>query len=187
MSHATTTSPVPWLVLLWLVAGVSLAVAHAPGVAPPIAPMFTLGSVALAAIAYRARGGFRAWADGLPLRPLLAAHAIRIVIGALFLYEYAHDRLPGTFAIRGGYGDIAVGLLALVAAAVPRRRLVVAFSLIGLADIVLVFGTAMYLLLVAHAPGMQDAISGPPYALLPLAVVPAVISSHLLVLARRGA
>jgi hypothetical protein len=89
------------------------------------------------------------------------------------------------FADRAGWGDIAIGLLALALAFTPlRRRSVVAFSVIGLVDILLALGTGSYLMVIARDPLMLAAIARLPYALLPLVVVPIVIGAHLLVLAR---
>jgi hypothetical protein len=173
--------------MLWAALGVALAALGALPHAPPIAVAFVAGSCALAIAAYRRGGATRAWADALPLPPLVAVHAIRLVIGAVFLWQYARGRLPAEFAVRGGIGDIVVGALAIPAAlAAHRRGRVIAFTLFGLADILLVFATAMYLLLVARDPLMLGALGQVPYALLPLGVVPAVILSHALVLARRG-
>ena len=186
MSEATTRIvPTHWLAV-WAALVAALAGAGALSRAPQLAPVFVVGSCALAAAAYRRRGATRAWADALPLRPLLALHVVRLAIGAIFLWEYARGHLPATFAVRGGVGDIAIGALAIPIALAPRHGWVLAFSLAGLADILLVFGTAMYLLLAAHDPQMLAALARPQYALLPLGVVPTVVLGHALVLARRG-
>lgn len=185
MSDVTTRFVPPRWLVAWAALGVALAAAGALPHAPPIAPAFVVASCVLAVTAYRRAGATRAWADGLPLPPLVAVHAVRLVIGALFLVEYSRGHLPAAFAVRGGVGDIIVGALAVpTALAAHRRGWVRAFSLFGLADIVLVFGTAMYLLLVARDPLMTAGLSQTRYALLPLGVVPAVILSHALVLAR---
>ncbi|MBL0212811.1 MAG: hypothetical protein IPQ07_02895 [Myxococcales bacterium] len=123
--------------------------------------------------------------DGLDLRVVIAVHLVRIPIGALFLWEHAAGRLPATFAYRAGLGDIAVGVLAIGAiAAVSRSRLVLTWSIVGLVDIVLVLVTAQYLVLVAGDPLMLAAFSRLPYPLLPTLVVPVVIATHILVIAR---
>jgi hypothetical protein len=189
MSEATTrTVPFPWLVVTWLVTGVALAAANVLGRAPQLAPIFMVGSVATAAAVYHRGGALRAWADAIGLRALVALHAIRLPIGAVFLWEYAHGRLPASFAVRGGVGDIAVGIAAIVVlvaiSAVARPRLLAMFSVLGLVDIVIVAATAMYLLFVAKEPLMTAALTSMSYALLPLVVVPVIITSHVLTLSR---
>lgn len=186
MSDVTTSLVPPRWLVLWAALGVVLAVAGALPQAPPIAPAFVVASCALAITAYRRGGPTRAWADALPLPPLIAVHGIRLIIGALFLWQYARGHLPSQFAVRGGIGDIAVGALAVPVALARRRGWVLSFTVVGLADILLVFATAMYLLLIARDPLMLAALSQAPYAVLPLGVVPTVILCHALVLARRA-
>lgn len=193
MLEATTKTvphPVRWPALLvvgWLSLGAALAASGVLSRAPQVGPLFISGSVILWIALYRARGAVHRWLDDLPLRPLVALHAIRLPIGALFLWEASMNRLPDLFAQRAGIGDIAIGALALLATALvsQRRRWVVAFSIVGLLDILLALGTGMYLMFVASDPLMLGAIARAPYALLPLAIVPSVIVTHLLVLARR--
>jgi hypothetical protein len=140
------------------------------------------------AAVYHRGGALRAWADAIGLRALVALHAIRLPIGAVFLWEYAHGRLPAAFAVRGGVGDIVVGIAAIMMVgaigAVARPRLLAMFSVLGLVDIVVVAATAMYLLLVAKEPLMTAALTSMSYALLPLVVVPVIIASHVLALSR---
>src|SRR5688500_3679877 len=50
---------------------------------------------------------------GMPVAPLIAIHVIRILPGLDFLLLHNAARLPAPFALAAGWGDIAVGLLAL--------------------------------------------------------------------------
>jgi len=147
-------------------------------------------------VAWRRSRALRAWTDGLDLRWPILLHVTRIGFGVLFLVELAAGHLPRSFAERGGYGDILAGALAIVAAFAAGRAgadqptspagrvTVLAFSFVGLADILLVFATAQFGVLVDHDPLLLEAVGHLPYSLLPTVVVPLVILSHLLVLQR---
>lgn len=196
MLEATTrtipapTARAPLLVFLWAAVGVAISVAGIVPRLPALAPAFVATSVIGGVLAYRRGGALRAWADALPLRALIALHIVRLPIGLAFLWELSRGALPALFATRAGYGDIGVGVLALgavtlAAARTPAQRGGLAlFSLVGLADILVALGTATYLLLIVHDPLMLAAIARLPYPLLPFFLVPVVILSHLLALAR---
>jgi Na+/phosphate symporter len=118
-------------------------------------------------------------------------HAVRAPIGAGFLVELARGALPSAFAQRAGFGDIVVGLTALVVAALTgpalagrRRAVVLVWNAIGLADILVVVATASRLTLTEHDARMLAAFARPAYALLPLCIVPVVIVTHTLVFVR---
>jgi hypothetical protein len=170
---------------VWAIVALAIGISGALDHAPLLAPFYMIGSVVTAIALYR-YAPFRQWANELSLARLIALHAIRLPIGCVFLWQYAHDRLPGTFAIRGGIGDIAIGMLALftLAAGVQRTWLVRLFSILGLVDIIVVAATGMYLFVRVREPLMTAAVPTMPYALLPLVIVPIVITTHLLVLAR---
>jgi hypothetical protein len=192
MLEATTrTVPVPshrapLLVALWAAVGASLAFAGAATHAPPLIPLFVVTSVFGWTIAYTRGGPVREWLDALSLRGVVALHAIRLPIGAAFLWEAGRGELAPLFAERAGWGDMIVGAAAIGVAlfAWQRRRVVRAFALIGLVDILIAFATGTYLLFVAKDPLMLGAIARLPYPLLPFGVVPAVMTTHLLMLAR---
>ncbi len=178
----------PWLlVALWATTGITLALTGALTRAPQIGPAFVVGSVALWSFAYARSPSLRHWLDVLPLRPLIALHAIRFPIGAVFLWEHSRGQLPELFAMRAGWGDIATGIAAIgvVMVGLRSRRVVMVFSALGLLDILVALGTGMYLLFVAQDPVMLSALTRLPYPLLPLLIVPAVILTHMLVLARK--
>lgn len=194
MTNATT-KPVPVLsprlaLAAWLLVACAIALSGAATRAPFVFPLWLVTSVVSWTVAYRRSVAVRQWVQAIDLRALLLGHAIRLPIGALFLHEMHAGRLAPVFATRAGYGDIAIGALALpIVLAVPtltplRRRLVAGFSLVGLVDILVAVGTGMYLLLVARDPLFVAPISHMPYPFIPALVVPAVILSHLAVLAR---
>jgi len=173
----------------WAFIGITLAASDVLGHAPAIGPAFVLASVMGWTLAYRRGGPVRAWLDQRSLRALIAIHAIRLPIGLAFLWEMSRGRLAPLFATRAGYGDVAIGALAIAALvlgahAPQRRRWLAAFSLLGLADILVALGTGTYLMLAVRDPQMLDAIRRLPYPLLPFLIVPTVVLGHVLVLAR---
>lgn len=174
---------------VWLSIGISLAVSNPLPAVPHLAPAFVLGSALLWAMLYLQLQRVREWADALPMRALVAAHAIRLPIGAVILWEQSMGRVSPVFGQRAGWGDMAVGAAAIVVAllASHRRRAVRAFAWFGLIDIAIALGTAMYLIFIANDGLMHAAISRQPYPFLPLAIVPLVVISHLLMLARTSA
>lgn len=179
---------IPLIVAAWLALGATLGLSGAIEQVRQIAPAFVIGSAIAWSIAYAQRGSVREWADALPMRALVAFHAIRLPIGAVFLWEASRGRLPSMFADRAGWGDIAVGAAAIAVALYGwrHRRVVLAFAIVGLADILVAFGTGMYLVFVARDPLMDSAITTLPYPLLPMAIVPLVMVTHLLMIVRGG-
>jgi hypothetical protein len=170
----------------WLTLGVALALSGVLRHAPQLGFAFVAVSVIGWSLAYAQRGAVRAWADALPVRALVALHIVRLPIGAVFLWEAARGQLPQLFADRAGWGDIAVGAAAIAVtfAAAHRPRVVRLFALVGLADILVALGTGAYLAFGAQDPLFTGAIARLPYPLLPFVIVPAVIITHLLMLAR---
>lgn len=132
----------------------------------------------------------RAWAMTVSLRWLVGYHAVRFV-GIAFLVLHARGALPADFALVAGWGDIAVAVGALVVAfgAVPvtsraRWWTVLGWNVLGLADILLVIGTAMRLGLADY--GQIAVMTAFPMSLLPTFVVPLVIVTHVLIFVRLG-
>jgi len=125
---------------------------------------------------------FRAWVEGLEPDALVALHLTRFV-GVAFLTLHAAGRLPATFALPGGIGDITVALTAGVAliAWMPTRNarqrwFLLAWNLVGLLDIVAVVVTALHV-------GLKDwhgmaPLRAFPLSLLPTFLVPLIIGSH---------
>jgi hypothetical protein len=125
---------------------------------------------------------FRAWLSEIDARWLVGLHLTRFV-GAYFLYLYGQGQLPYTFAVPGGWGDIAVASLAaiLLAAGPPRdawrRSAYIVWNVFGLADILFVVTTAARL--AAADPESMAALLRLPLSLLPTFLVPLIIASHV--------
>jgi hypothetical protein len=132
----------------------------------------------------------RAFADGVDLRVAVLYHLVRVLFGALFLWEMRAGRLPAAFAMIAGPGDIAAGLLAVPAAwlitrdgATPRR-LAMAWNVFALVDILAVFVSAQRMLFLERDLRFFALMRTLPYATLPVLVVPLILLTHLLILQR---
>lgn len=174
--------------LIWLAAATALGASHRISqLRPPAPQLVVLGLTLALLVAGSALMGFRAWLDSLRLRALVALHVTRLVAGYYFLHLYRAGGLPRDFAVPGGVGDIAVGSLALIMVLFVRnleekRRLVLVWNLLGLADIIFVVATAARLGM--SDPASMSALLRLPLSLLPTFLVPLIIASHILIFAR---
>jgi hypothetical protein len=182
----------PWAAgALWLVAAFAITLSGALQRLRPPAPQLLIAALTLAlVVAYRMLPGFAVWARSLDPRTILAFHLTRFV-GFYFLVLHGRGELPRAFAVPGGWGDIAVATLAaLLLATWPaydaarRRQLVLAWNILGFADILLVVVTAARLALAE--PGSMQALLRFPLGLLPTFLVPLIIASHLLLFRRQA-
>ena len=175
--------PLYALLLLW---GALAAAAGAAGMvaSSPVPPPVIAGSLVLAGLlAWALSARFRAWVRAVPLWALVAIHLVRFV-GAWFIVLYRRGELPFAFAVPGGWGDIlaAASAAALLVAAIPartpaRRRVLLAWNVFGLLDILFVVATAARLYL---ADPLQLApLTRLPLSLLPTYFVPLVVLTHL--------
>lgn len=173
---------------LWLCAATLFTAAGGLRAAPPPFPQTLLAALTAAlGLGYALAPRFRDWARRVPPRAVLAFHLTRFV-GFYFLALYADGDLPFAFAVVGGIGDIAVATLALLLLAVFRNEpraaspTIQAWNLIGLVDILFVVRTARRLAI--EEPGSMDALLGLPLGLLPTFLVPCILFSHGVLLAR---
>lgn len=124
----------------------------------------------------------------LSVRAILAVHLVRFV-GFYFLWLHAQGRLPAEFAYRAGGGDIAaaVGVLGLLVWPEGRgfRRAMLGWNIFGALDLLVAVGTGGWLNITR--PGSMNELGSFPLVLVPLWVVPILLSSHIyLVRQRRG-
>ena len=126
---------------------------------------------------------FRAWLASVDLRSVIAMHLTRFV-GLYFLVLYGRGLLPFEFVVLGGWGDIVIAATALAWLVLAREpaahpRLLSAWNLCGLIDIVFVIATA------ARMASANPASMGPlgtlPLSLLPTFLVPLIVASHVLI------
>ncbi|MFO0682525.1 MAG: hypothetical protein U0234_10760 [Sandaracinus sp.] len=151
-----------------------------------LVPLTIVTLVVAQLVAYRSGvGALRRVADAIDLRWVALFQSVRAPIGATFLLLVSFG-LDATFARVAGYGDLVSGLFALgLAIFAPRHRGVwLAWSIVGLGDILLVIATAQRILLFSDHPETMSILIGLPGAWLPTFLVPLVVSTHLLVLTR---
>jgi hypothetical protein len=121
------------------------------------------------------------------LRALALFHVTRFV-GFYFLVLHGRGELPWAFAVPGGWGDnvTAAWLLLLVAFVRPDTRggrlHYLTWNVFGLLDILGVVLTAARLAF--EKPGSMRALLELPLSLLLTFVVPIIIATHVLMLAR---
>ena len=88
------------------------------------------------------------------------------------------------------WGDIAVGtgaMVVLLGGARPARawtRVRAAWNLFGLLDIAIVIVVAQSILMFSDHPQTMGGLIGFPWLLVPLVIVPLVIATHVLLVAR---
>jgi len=128
----------------------------------------------------------RVWALTIDLRWLVSFHLTRLFAGAYFLVLCQRGQLPCPFARPAGWGDIVVGVLALVVIGTMSTKLaktlLFIWNTLGFVDIMFVVFRALQL-------GLKDwqsmhALRELPLSLLPTFLVPLIIASHVLIFVR---
>jgi hypothetical protein len=109
-------------------------------------------------------------------RAIAALHSFRF-FGLVFILPGVVGNLPAGFATFAAYGDLATGLLAMLALLTVRTRplfwlFVVAFNLVGVADLIVDYFHTIQLGLPAHAGEF-----GAAYAI-PIIYVPLLMITH---------
>jgi hypothetical protein len=193
---AHTASSIPnrvWLGLAgWFCVALSLAALGLLERLPVfVIPLFIWTPVFLIALSSWRFQGLRQALVAIPLPALVGFHFIRAVIGAAFLIYEAYGLLTPRFALPAGYGDIAVGLLAIpIAFRYARRgdagsrRLVFVWNLFGLLDILITIVGAQRILFFGEGRPALRAFFLFPNQLIPLFVVPLVLLTHGLIALR---
>jgi hypothetical protein len=136
--------------------------------------------------------------DAVPQSWLVGVQFYR-VLGLIFLLMNADGRMPSTFALPAGWGDVAVGLLAPVVAVAyargvaGRELLVRGWNVLGLLDLTVAITTGFltspspFQALSFDAP--NELISAYPLVMVPVFAVPLAVLLHvasLLKLRREG-
>jgi hypothetical protein len=121
------------------------------------------------------------------LRWFVLLHVTRLFAGAYFLVLCRRSQLPCAFARPAGWGDIVIGILAIVIAIGlgPGRitnALLLSWNTLGLIDIVFVVASALRF-------GLKDwqsmhELRELPLSFLPTFLVPVIIASHVLIFIR---
>lgn len=122
-------------------------------------------------------------------RTLIGLHALRLG-GVFFLLLVQANRIPPLFAWTAGVGDIVTGAVALgLALRLARglsvsRRIIWTWNVFGGLDLALALGTAVLARTRAGA-GMQT-MTTIPWVLIPTAIVPVILLTHLAIAAQLG-
>jgi hypothetical protein len=169
---------------LWLAVATGLGAVDAfTALRPPAPQVVLLTLTALVLAAAWLVDGFRAWLAALDARWLVGLHLTRLAAGLAFLDYYNRGKLPYAFAVPGGWGDIAVAVLAVPVILVgpprdaARRWAYGVWNALGLADILFVVATAARQALAD--PRSMEALLRLPLCLLPTFLVPLIIASHV--------
>jgi hypothetical protein len=135
----------------------------------------------------------RAAALGIPIATLIALNIGRL-LGVYFLMLESAGRLPHTFAHTAGWGDIAVGLLAIPVALAAHRRIagwpgiVLGWNTLAIGDLItavtLGFGSGETPLRFIHEAPSTAAIATLPWTLIPAFLVPTYFLTHLAIYAQ---
>ena len=173
---------------VWLLAALLVGASGRFSTLRPPAPQLVLAGLTIALLlAARLWTPLRQFVETADPRALVLFHVTRFV-GFYFLALHARGELPWAFAVPGGWGDnaVAAGALLLVLLVRPDtrggRRAYLAWNVLGLLDILGVVLTATRLAL--GDPGSMKALLELPLSLLVTFVVPIIIATHVLMLAR---
>lgn len=177
-----------WALAVWCALALAgAAVGVLAYVSPYALPLLIWAPVLTVAALLWMKPAIRAAVNELSLWAMVVFHAIRLPIGVAFLIQQANGLLAREFAQLAGYGDIAVGLLAIPASFLARRptrgrlRLVALWNALALLDILVVFVTAQRVLLFGGGPAAMTAFFLFPGPMIPLFVVPLVLITHGLI------
>jgi hypothetical protein len=113
-------------------------------------------------------------------RAIAVLHSFRF-FGLVFIVPGVVDNLPASFAAFAAYGDLATGVLAMMALLTARTRavflfFVVAFNVVGTIDIIVDYYHAVQVSLPAMAGQL-----GAAYAI-PIIYVPVLMITHVIAL-----
>jgi hypothetical protein len=124
--------------------------------------------------------------EAVPQSQLVAFQFYR-VLGVTFLVVYAAGQLPGIFALPAGWGDLIVGLTALIVGARVARRgndqLVALWNWLGIIDLLIAVATGFlsapsrFQIFSLDAPNVL--IGSFPLVMIPIFAVPLSIVLHL--------
>ena len=176
--------------LIWLAVAIAIGARQLLALSPVPPPAIALALTALVLLTvWLSKAVARAVRDVGP-RALVAFHVVRLFAGIHFLILASNGTLPREFAWAAGYGDIAVGVTALLVCwwcfplrSAAQRRTVLLWNAFGLVDIVGVLANGIRLFV--GDPSLAAPFTTLPLAMLPTFVVPIVVASHILLFAWR--
>ena len=169
-----------WTAAIWIASLMHIVNYHAGDSWPRVAlPLFIPVIIALSLLLHPT---FRTVIDNVPVATLVGVQAFRLA-GFVFLIIPGLGHLPQAF-VTGGYGDIATGLLAIIAGTMLAKKSpgatlwFVLFSVVGLCDLLNVAGLLFY-----FYPSWSSAVpSSAALADFSLVMVPALAGPIALIL-----
>jgi hypothetical protein len=189
-SDAATPQVVAIVLLLWFLA--VAAVGHAGllvGSTFAVIGGYVAATTVLLCVLGLTIPALRGWLRGLPLRLLVLMHILRFIGVAFLVSSAAPGGLSDTFAKRAGYGDIFAAITALVlaigflpAVSRPRRQMLLAWNVLGLADLLVAVGTNFSIQL-SGSPAMAPLVTA-PLVYVPFYFVPLLLFVHLVIFYR---
>jgi hypothetical protein len=180
-----------WLLGAWFVVTLVASGLHLYQNGPNQPPL-PLGLAALTPVIvflvwFTVSASFRKFTMSLNVRALTVVQTLRIV-GYVFLVLASYSILPRVFALSAGWGDIAIGATAPLAAftlATPtRRRSFIVWQLLGIADLVnaVLLGTLGGVINPHGIP--MGAMTVLPLSLIPTFGVPLFLILHVICIAQ---
>ncbi len=130
--------------------------------------------------------GFRQFALSLSPRTLTFIQSWRIV-GFAFVALYAAGLLPGVFALPAGWGDVAIGVTAPLAAihlALPKyRKTFILWQILGVIDLVMAVLLGTLAGQLGDQLGSTAILTALPLSLIPTFGVPLLLIVHFICIA----
>lgn len=181
---SATVSPRPAILgtLVWLALATVVGLTGVLGVLRVGPQLLALTLTVVAVLVSSRVAAVRQSVDAIPLQALIGVHAARF-IGMVFLILGARGELSPLFAERAGWGDITTATLAVVllliglVTTVPRRVLL-AWNVLGMTDLIVAVGTATFVVMRGDVPGMEPLL-GLPLILVPIFAVPLLFAAHV--------
>ena len=179
------------LIAAWFIFALSASALHLFKTDPDVPPL-AMGLAVLIPLVvfllwFRTSAGFREFALSLNPGILTFVQSWRIA-GLAFLALYTVGLLPGVFALPAGWGDIAIGatapLAALKLATFRRRRSFILWQVLGIFDLVTavtVGTTARWISPNEVGTGLMTVL---PLSLIPTFAVPLLMMLHIICIAQ---
>jgi hypothetical protein len=191
MNNASYGRLTAGLIATWFVFALSASALQVfkaePGVPPLALGLAVLIPVAAFLIWFASSAGFREFALSLDPRTLTFVQSWRIA-GFTFLVLYAAGLLPGIFALPAGWGDIAIGATAPLAAIklvnFSRRRAFIFWQILGITDLVTAVASGTSARLITPHDVGTAAMTALPLSVIPTFAVPLFLILHIISIAQ---
>ena len=182
MSASISARPAVVGTFVWLAVATAVGFTGVIG-AVPMGPQLIALTLTVVAVFVSSRvAAVRQSVDALPIQALVGVHIARF-IGIAFLVLGARGELSPLFAERAGWGDlttatIAVVLLVIGLARTIPPRLLLAWNVFGIVDLIVAVTTAAFVVVRGDVPGM-DPLLRLPLVLVPIFAVPLLFATHI--------